>query len=108
MSPLAEDVGGSVDRTTGALTITTTQRTAVYLISLGDVPHPCPRCVSGVCTDGARSGIACTPSTSLDQTSLDCPPADSSPFLVLGPGTSQQSNLPKSRPMPAGSSARGR
>jgi len=54
MSPLAEDVGGSVDRTTGALTITTTQRTAVYLISLGDVPHPCPRCVSGVCTDGAQ------------------------------------------------------
>jgi hypothetical protein len=60
-----------VNRTTGSLTITTTQRTAVYLISLGDVPQPCPRCVSGVCTDVARSGLACTPSTSLDQTSLD-------------------------------------
>jgi hypothetical protein len=40
-------------------------------------------------------GLACTPSTSVEQTSLDCPPFDYQFFLSLGAGSSTISNSPR-------------
>jgi hypothetical protein len=72
-----------------------TSRTVVYLTGFGIQPYPCPRCLSGVCDGGARNGRSCTVSTSVEQTSLDCPPSDSQFFLSLGPGPSSSSTQPR-------------
>jgi hypothetical protein len=96
MSPLEADTTGTVDPTTGALTLTTTTRTLVYLTYFGNYPNACPRCLSGVCDSGQRSGLPCTVSASPDQTSLDCPPSDYTFFLSLGPGASVSSTAPRS------------
>jgi hypothetical protein len=95
MTPLDADTTATVNPTTGDLAVTTTNRTLVYLIGFGVLPYPCPRCVGNVCTDGARVGLACTPSTSVEQTSLDCPPFDYQFFLSLGAGSSTISNSPR-------------
>ena len=96
MSPLEADTTGTVNLDTGALTLTTTTRTLVYLTSFGINQHACPRCLNGVCNDGQRQGLPCTVSASPDQTSLDCPPRENTFFLSLGPGSSVSSTAPRS------------
>jgi hypothetical protein len=96
MSPLDADTTGTVDPATGAVTLTTTTRTLVYLTGIGSVPYPCPRCINAQCDAGGRAGLPCTVSASPDLTSLDCPPADASFFLSLGPGTQVNSTAPRS------------
>jgi len=53
------------------------------------VGDPCPRCVGGTCDAGPRAGMPCTiqgHSTLFDDdTSLDCPPPDTDPFLASVP-----------------------
>jgi hypothetical protein len=45
---------------------------------------------------GARDGLACTPSASLAQTSLDCPPYDYQFYLALGTTAAGMSSAPVS------------
>ena len=95
MSPLEANTTGTVEPATGALTLTTTTRTLVYLTFAGRVPNSCPRCLSGHCDSGQRSGLACAVSASPDQTSLDCPPNDYSFFLSIGPAATVNSTMPR-------------
>jgi hypothetical protein len=88
---VAANVSGSVDLTTGELTSSTPTQVLVYLTA---TEPPCPRCASNVCQGGARNGLACTPSASLEQTSLDCPPFDDQFFIALGGPASNSSNRP--------------
>jgi hypothetical protein len=80
LSPITGDVTGTVNPSTGELTVTTPSATYVYLTF--DDP-PCPACVNNLCQAGARNGLACTPSASTAQTSLDCPPFDYEFYIAL-------------------------
>src|SRR5262249_27144640 len=95
MTPLVSDSTATVDVTTGALSISSTSYTHVYLTACGVFQNPCPRCLSGVCDGGDRMGRPCTPGDPITMTSLDCPPPEGNFFLALGPGSAQQSNAPK-------------
>lgn len=83
LTPLDSDVQALLAPDTGDLQLTTSSRTLVYAPFGGLEPDPCPRCVAGTCTDGARRGLACAESTSPEQTSLDCPPYASDFFLSV-------------------------
>ena len=95
MTPLTADETATVNVTTGALELDSTNRTLVYLSTFGFDPNPCPRCLSGTCNFGERAGLACTPQDPISQTSLDCPPSENTFFLAIGPGTSAQTTAPK-------------
>ncbi|MEW6270077.1 MAG: hypothetical protein AB1689_12365 [Thermodesulfobacteriota bacterium] len=82
LTPLADDSSATVNPASGDLAILSPSRTLVYLTFDG-----CPRCVSSQCVGGPRHGLPCTPSTSLDETSLDCPPAFGTFFVSFGPRT---------------------
>jgi len=96
MTPLAADTSASLTPATGAFALTSSVRTLVYLTSFGVNPHPCPRCIAGTCDSGQRSGQSCTVGPTPDETSLDCPPADSTYYLALGPGLATSSTAPRS------------
>ncbi len=85
----AANVSGSVDVATGELALATPTQVLVYLTS---TEPPCPRCVDHMCQGGARNGLACTPSASLEQTSLDCPPRDDQFYIALGGPAANFSN----------------
>ena len=85
----AANVSGGVDVTTGELALATSTQVLVYLTS---TEPPCPRCVDHVCQGGARNGLACMPSASLEQTSLDCPPRDDQFYIALGGPAANFSN----------------
>ncbi len=80
-------VSGTLDPTTGAATFAAALRSALY--GGPTVADPCPRCIAGVCSGGARSGMSCTiqgtSSLFADAVSLDCPPSNG---LFLGDTTS--------------------
>jgi hypothetical protein len=91
-SLVSGDASASVDAATGQFTVTTPSSTVVYLTF--DYAQPCPVCVAGTCHGGARDGRSCTPSGNIEQTSVQCPPFDSSFFATLGPGTTSLSTSP--------------
>src|SRR5262249_38168068 len=66
------DLCGQVTVIPPQSTFATALSSRVYLTSNPD--SPCPRCESGVCTDGDRAGLTCTPLGSFN-TSSDCPPS---------------------------------
>lgn len=78
---VAGDATGTLDPTTGELDLTTP--TSVYVYLTPSTAAPCPRCIANMCQGGARDGRPCTVSTSVEQTSLDCPPLDSQFYLAL-------------------------
>ncbi len=73
---IARPVGGTLDATTGAATLTLPLR--VFVRVTGDLEtdtpgiQPCPSCTGGTCDSGANSGGTCTTPTSL-LTTHDCP-----------------------------------
>jgi hypothetical protein len=102
MTPLAADTTASVTLATGAFALTSSVRTLVYLTSFGVNPHPCPRCINDVCDGGQRAGRACTVGPTPDETSLDCPPNDSSFFLSIGPASATSSTAMRTLASDAG------
>jgi hypothetical protein len=81
-------VGGTLDITTGAATITLPLTVTVYVT--GDIEpsvagiQPCARCVNGLCATGANAGGTCTTPSSL-LSSHDCPPpSDKTPLAPFG------------------------
>jgi hypothetical protein len=73
------DVTGQVNQVTGQSELAFPLTSLVYLTS--NNAEPCPRCVSGRCTAGARQGLACEP-VGTQATSFDCPPL---PPQLIGP-----------------------
>jgi hypothetical protein len=96
LQPLAAPTTATLDTSTGTYTVSSSARTVVYLVTIGDTPYPCPRCLDGTCSGGPRDGRPCLVGPTSDQTSLDCLPYDSQFYLTLAPTTSQQSNAPTS------------
>ena len=70
-------VAGTIDPESGSVDISFLANLRIYVgLSIDD---PCPRCVGGTCSGGARSGMACavqgtSASFGGDDVSLDCPP----------------------------------
>ena len=90
-NPVSGDATGTVNPLTGELTVTTPSSVFVYL-TFGE--PPCPICVNHVCQGGSRNGLACAPSGSAANTSLDCPPFDNQFFIALGGQSSSNSTRP--------------
>ena len=63
----------------GAATLTVGLSSRFYLT--GDAPSPCPRCVAGTCTAGARAGQSCSGGVGSKLTTRECPP---SPAQFIG------------------------
>jgi hypothetical protein len=86
---------GSVRPSTGEISYALGGNNIVY-INLSDFfgTTPCPQCIDGTCTGGARDGQACKPSASLNQTSTDCLPEDEDFFTFVPGGVSSFSTAP--------------
>ena len=90
---IATDPCGTANLTSGASSLTLALAARLYLT--GDPVSPCPRCVGGTCTAGARAGQPCAGGVGSAGTSFDCLPdptqflgaLDVSP-LTLSSGTS--------------------
>jgi len=80
MNAFQQDLCGQVTLVPPAATFAAALSSRVYLTF--DAASPCPRCVGGMCTGGARAGLSCTPVGSED-TSADCPPTASQFLSVL-------------------------
>jgi hypothetical protein len=80
MNAFLEDMCGQVTLVPPVSTFAAALSSRVYLTFDGN--SPCPLCQGGVCTAGARAGLACTPAGSAG-TSSDCPPSPSSFLAVL-------------------------
>ncbi len=90
MNEIVGPVAGTVDLTDGSMAAQLSLRTRLY--AMGPPEHPCPRCVAGLCTDGPRSGEACTVQGGglRGDVTLDCPPspsADAGTFNLTFPLT---------------------
>lgn len=82
--PVTGDATASVTSSTGQFTVTTPSRTLVYLTF--DYTRPCPVCLGGTCEGGQRDGKPCVSSGNLENTSLDCPPAEGTFFQAIDSG----------------------
>ena len=72
VNTIGVDVGGFVNKDTGAASVNLPLRTHTFVT--GNDVSPCPRCENSVCTYGARAGLACTPVGTLG-TTIECPPS---------------------------------
>jgi hypothetical protein len=66
------DAGGSVNPTTGEAGVSYPLRSHTFLT--GNGASPCPTCVAGTCTAGARSGMACSNPVGTTMVTPECPP----------------------------------
>jgi hypothetical protein len=80
LNAFLEDMCGQVTLVPPVSTFAAALSSRVYLTLNAD--SPCPLCQGGVCTAGARAGLACTPAGSAG-TSSDCLPSPSSFLAVL-------------------------
>lgn len=94
---------GSVRPATGEISYALGGNNIVY-INLLDffATTPCPQCIAGTCRGGARDGLACTPSGSLNETSTDCLPKDEQFFTFVGGGVASFTTAPRSMSSPNG------
>jgi len=95
LNAVATDASGSVNTATGNTSVSLPLSTRVYLTGTAyddpSTPLPnleaCPRCISGTCNGGKRSGLSCT-AVGPGKTSLDCPPTDAQFAAALSIGLS--------------------
>ena len=73
VNAIGTDACGTADLIGGGATLSVALRSRLFLTS--DQASPCPRCVAGTCTAGARTGLACGGGIGSSQTSNECPPA---------------------------------
>ena len=73
VNTIGSDASGSVMPTTGEAQVTLPLRSHTFIRPPGDTT-PCPVCTGGVCSTGARVGLACTPTSPTSPTTIDCPP----------------------------------
>lgn len=71
---IGTDACGSADLLSGGSTLSVALLARLFLTS--DGASPCPRCVGGTCTAGARQGLPCT-GVGSQATSIDCQPSSS-------------------------------
>jgi hypothetical protein len=72
VNAIGSDACGTADLAGGGSSLSVALRARHYLTS--DQASPCPRCVAGTCTAGARAGLACSGGVGSGLTSNDCPP----------------------------------
>ncbi len=76
MTEIASPIAGAIDLASGATDLDLDLRVATFA-GVSSF-HPCPSCVSGLCSGGERAGEACTvqghSTFTGDDVSLDCPP----------------------------------
>ena len=80
MNAFLTDLCGQVTLVPPQATFAAALSSRVYLTL--DANSPCPRCEGGVCNGGARAGLSCAPLGSA-QTSVDCPPTESTFLATL-------------------------
>jgi len=73
VNAIGTDACGTADLAGGGSSLSVALRARLFLTS--DQASPCPRCVSGSCTAGARAGLGCSGGIGSGQTSNECPPA---------------------------------
>jgi hypothetical protein len=83
VNPFTTDVCGALDTATLSSSLNFGLSTRLYLTQ--NPTEPCPLCQGGVCTAGARQGLACSGGVGSFQTSNECPP---SPTQFVGSITS--------------------
>jgi hypothetical protein len=75
VNAFASDVCGALD--TAALTSSLDFALSTRLYLTQNPAAPCPRCLAGLCTAGARQGLPCSDGIGLESTSNECPPLPS-------------------------------
>ena len=75
VNAIGTDACGTTDLAANTSSLSVVLLSRLYLTS--NQAEPCPRCVAGVCSAGERAGLACSGGIGSQQTSNDCPPADS-------------------------------
>jgi hypothetical protein len=75
VNPFTTDVCGALDTATLTSSLNFGLSTRLYLTQ--NPAQPCPLCQGGVCTAGARQGLACSGGIGSFQTSNECPPSPS-------------------------------
>ncbi len=73
VNPFATDVCGALDTATLTSSLDFSLSTRLFLTS--NPTEPCPLCSAGVCTAGARQGLACSGGVGSFGTSNECPPS---------------------------------
>jgi hypothetical protein len=72
LNAIGVGASGSSDLTTQQTLVSTTLSSRIYLT--GNASSPCPQCVSGVCSYGARANQSCSGGVGSKNTTLECPP----------------------------------
>jgi hypothetical protein len=73
MNAIQSDVCGTADLSTGETTANAALGARLYLTGGGGTP--CPQCIAGTCTAGARQGLPCSGGVGSGLTTLECPPS---------------------------------
>jgi hypothetical protein len=72
LNAVASDVCGSANLATNETSLSVNVSSRIYVTF--DPASPCPQCVSGSCTAGARAGLSCTGGVGSKNTTVECPP----------------------------------
>jgi hypothetical protein len=69
---VAQPVCGTANLVTNTTSVSASLSSRIYLT--GDGVSPCPQCVAGTCTAGARQGMSCSGGVGSANTTIECPP----------------------------------
>lgn len=75
MQAILTDACGSINLDTASASLTVALGARLYLTQ--DPVTPCPSCQGGTCTAGQRAGLPCSGGFGAENTTVECPPADS-------------------------------
>jgi hypothetical protein len=75
VNAFATDVCGALDLAALVSSLDFALSTRLYLTQ--NPAAPCPQCLAGTCTAGARQGLGCSDGIGLEDTSNECPPLPS-------------------------------
>jgi hypothetical protein len=72
INAIRHDICGAADLSTNTTTVSAGLAPRLYVT--GDAASPCPQCVAGTCSAGARQGMACSGGVGSKNTTIECPP----------------------------------
>jgi hypothetical protein len=100
MNAVAGDVCGTANLLTNTTSVSANLSSRIYLT--GDGISPCPQCVAGSCTAGARHGLPCSGGVGSANTTIECPPRPTQFFGRLDVNLSTLSTGSSTLAHPAG------
>jgi hypothetical protein len=74
VNAVASDVCGSANLATNQFALNVNVSSRIYINVQKNVT-PCPQCIGGVCTGGARAGLSCSGGVGSKLTTVECPPS---------------------------------